>query len=206
MVMDRKEEVLQAAFHLFAEKGYHLSLSDIADEIGIKTPSLYSHFNNKDEIIYLMVEKETIKLFEHMTECVQAIRDQGCRLILKEVFFETMAYNGLERLRVLRRLPFIEKDSLRGRCIGLMREREMGFLGLLSQVVREGVQNGEIFEELEHSALISFMAMLQGTLDGKLLYAGFADMQEFYEKSWECFWNGIKKRTKSNCECFNNRA
>ncbi len=50
--MSRKDEILYAALELAAESGIKgVSMSQIADKVGIKAPSLYNHFNSKDEII-----------------------------------------------------------------------------------------------------------------------------------------------------------
>lgn len=55
--MSRKEDILQATFELAAEHGLRaVSLSMIADRLGIKKPSLYNHFSSKDEIIAAMYE------------------------------------------------------------------------------------------------------------------------------------------------------
>lgn len=50
--MGRKEEILYATLELAAENGLKgVSMSQIADKVGIKAPSLYNHFKSKDEII-----------------------------------------------------------------------------------------------------------------------------------------------------------
>ena len=50
--MNRKEEIIQATLSLASEKGLsNISMSQIAEYIGIKKPSLYNHFKSKDEII-----------------------------------------------------------------------------------------------------------------------------------------------------------
>lgn len=48
---DTKERILNEAIKLFAEKGYEaVSVSDIADAVGIKAPSLYKHYKSKSAI------------------------------------------------------------------------------------------------------------------------------------------------------------
>ena len=50
--MTRKEEIIHATLELAAENGMKgVSMSQIADKVGIKAPSLYNHFRSKDEII-----------------------------------------------------------------------------------------------------------------------------------------------------------
>jgi AcrR family transcriptional regulator len=201
--MDRKEEILEAAFGLFSEKGCKLSMADIAGKVGIKTPSLYSHFKNKDEIIFLMVERLVGELFGLMHKTFDESKESGCGETLKRIFFTSMRFNDQKRLKVYRRLPFIENEDLKNRCITVMREGETAFLGGVYALIDEGLKKGEIHEPVEGGVITLFMAMLQGNLDGKLLYQDFINTDEFFEKSWACFWSGIKKRTKTDCECFN---
>jgi AcrR family transcriptional regulator len=57
------ERILDAAEDLFAEKGYSAtSLGDVADRVGIRSPSLYNHFKNK-EALYQAVLERLLTLF-----------------------------------------------------------------------------------------------------------------------------------------------
>ena len=50
--MSRKEDIIYATLELAAEGGMKgVSMSQIAEKVGIKAPSLYNHFKSKDEII-----------------------------------------------------------------------------------------------------------------------------------------------------------
>ncbi|EUJ30735.1 TetR family transcriptional regulator [Listeria floridensis FSL S10-1187] len=56
-----KESLKQAALILFSEKGYDgTALSEIAKQAGIKTPSIYAHFESK-EALYLTIYREVIQ-------------------------------------------------------------------------------------------------------------------------------------------------
>ena len=49
--MPTKDKVINEALRLFFEKGYKgTSLRDIAEAVGIKKPSLYAHFENKEAL------------------------------------------------------------------------------------------------------------------------------------------------------------
>jgi TetR/AcrR family transcriptional regulator, cholesterol catabolism regulator len=52
----RRRELTREAARLFAQKGYHgASLSEIADALGVKAPSLYAHVDSKQEILYAIM-------------------------------------------------------------------------------------------------------------------------------------------------------
>ena len=65
--MPRKtaERILDAAESEFARKGYDAtSLSDIAEAVGIRTPSLYSHYASKQQIYEAVVDRLIEPYFE----------------------------------------------------------------------------------------------------------------------------------------------
>ena len=50
--MSRKEDIIYATLELASESGLKaVSMSQIAERVGIKAPSIYNHFKSKDEII-----------------------------------------------------------------------------------------------------------------------------------------------------------
>lgn len=76
MSSNRKEEIVLTTLELAAQKGLaNVSMSMIADKIGIKKPSLYKHFKSKDEIVEAMYqflrqqakEKANIKPMDYST-------------------------------------------------------------------------------------------------------------------------------------------
>lgn len=52
------ERILDVAEDLFAERGYAAtSLGDVADRVGIRSPSLYNHFRNKEALYGAVVDR-----------------------------------------------------------------------------------------------------------------------------------------------------
>jgi TetR/AcrR family transcriptional regulator len=57
-VPSTSDRILDAAEDLFAEKGYSAtSLGDVADRVGIRSPSLYNHFKNKEALYEAVLER-----------------------------------------------------------------------------------------------------------------------------------------------------
>lgn len=66
------ERILDAAERRFAERGYSASsLGDIADDVGIRSPSLYKHFSSKLSL-YEAVMKRLLDPYFEMLESVLA--------------------------------------------------------------------------------------------------------------------------------------
>lgn len=56
--MDTKHRILDEALTLFSQKGYaNVNVGEIADRVGIKAPSLYKHYKNKQAIFNAIIEE-----------------------------------------------------------------------------------------------------------------------------------------------------
>ena len=55
--MKTREKILDEALRLFARRGYDaVSVTEIADAVGIKAPSLYKHYSSKRAIFDSIIE------------------------------------------------------------------------------------------------------------------------------------------------------
>ena len=69
--MNTKEKILDEALTLFSEKGYaNVFVSDIADRVGIKAPSLYKHYKSKRAIFDAIID-EMNRRFEEQAKTMQ---------------------------------------------------------------------------------------------------------------------------------------
>jgi AcrR family transcriptional regulator len=63
--MDTKQRILDEALTLFSEKGYaNVFVADIAARVGIKAPSLYKHYKNKQAIFDAIIEEMNRRFVE----------------------------------------------------------------------------------------------------------------------------------------------
>lgn len=64
----RRAEIMEAALRLFAEKGFlNTTTQDIIDEVKISRGLLYYHFENKEDILYCLVEKYSEPLLRRLS-------------------------------------------------------------------------------------------------------------------------------------------
>ena len=57
---DKEDQLLEAATHLFKEKGYHsTSMQELAEALGLQKGSLYYYIESKEELL----RRQTILLF-----------------------------------------------------------------------------------------------------------------------------------------------
>ena len=68
--MDTKQRILDEALTLFSERGYaNVFVNDIAEKVGIKAPSLYKHYKNKQAIFDAIIDEMSSK-FEQQAQAL----------------------------------------------------------------------------------------------------------------------------------------
>src|SRR2546430_4408831 len=68
--------VREAALTVFARLGYHgTALRNIADELRIRTPSLYNHMDSKQELLRAIVHETTELVWSEFESAVAGVAD-----------------------------------------------------------------------------------------------------------------------------------
>ncbi len=89
----RRSDILKAAEHLFALKGYHeATIRDIAKEAQYATGTVYLHFKDKDALYFALLEEKMKSLQFTLKEKIGQVKDARKKLeiFVQEglVFFE----------------------------------------------------------------------------------------------------------------------
>ncbi len=199
--MDKKDEILNAAYEHFAKRGYHVSMSDIAKAVNIKTPSLYSHYASKDEILLLAIQREVQKyqlFLDHIYDTLTAnfqIDDLYANFIkILDYFMEN------DKLRFWRHILLIDQETLRKTCSDLVFELEKYHINRLTQafsnraVLAKSAQEQTQVQGILASAesfeveAIHFIAILQAALEIELLfYESQQQAHGFIMKLWHAY-------------------
>ena len=196
--MNKKEEILEATCYYFSKYGYNASLSDIAKRVGIKTPSLYSHFENKGHLFYLAVERELTLYFTYLNHTLDSLEGMTTEEKLKTIILSVFEYfNTIERLRFKRNIALIENEEIRSKCKEFIRLQEKKCSKKIMKIFRQGVQSGELREDTGVPEISLYFAMLQGMLDAMLLFCEASeDMQDYIINTVQAYWKGIKAPEK----------
>jgi AcrR family transcriptional regulator len=67
-----KQEILNAAAHIFGQKGYHAtSMQDIAEAVNLKKASLYHHITGKQDILQEVLDQALDLVISHVNAAVE---------------------------------------------------------------------------------------------------------------------------------------
>jgi len=198
--MNKKDQILIETFALFSEKGYNLSISDIAKKVAIKPPSIYSHFQSKDEIIEKVVNNEIENFFCTLINDLNLLDNNNqnspsytYKAQIEHVFWSVFEYfHERQRLRFWRNIPLIENDEIKESCKQLIRKNEVKYNKLIVDLFNRAAINNEIKESYHEGHIFLFIAMIQGLLNVLLMCNNLTDMYECAKKTWDAYWDSIK--------------
>lgn len=193
--MEKRTEILDAATRLFSERGYHLALSELASAVGIRTPSLYSHFSGKYEILETMLVREIDAYFAVYRARLDDLEASDCRGRFEGLFLSTIDwFRTRGRLRLWRNMTLIPQAALRDGCRMRIAEGEAECGRTVLRWFREGVESCSLRASADEGAVHLYFAMTQGLLDMLLLYLSDPDaVTARAAQVFEAFWRGVGK-------------
>ena len=92
---DRREEILNASLHLFAEKGFHgTSMRDIAREADITEGLIYHYFASKRDLFRAIIEEHSfLPLLRTLPDLAEQLDLRGVLMVLGRGFFDVLHQN-----------------------------------------------------------------------------------------------------------------
>ena len=93
--MNTKERILDEALTLFSEKGYaNVFVGEIAERVGIKAPSLYKHYTNKQAIFDAIIEEMKIRFLKE----AESLNINGNDAVADAAIYKDISEDALVRL------------------------------------------------------------------------------------------------------------
>lgn len=190
-----KEKIKQAAIAQFAKNGYEgAALSAIAQEVGIKTPSIYAFYESK-ESVFLAAFQEVMD--DHLAH-IQKISHDFDHLSTEEKLYGVLdrvcTYHTEEKIKTtfLNRAMLFPPESSRDALHEIfMREEDM-LSDLLSDIFKQGMEEGTIVNHSLEDLLASYFCLLDGVFL-QLFYYSAEEFKARVASSWNVYWNGVSR-------------
>jgi len=185
----KASQIKLAALKQFVDHGYTAtSLANIADQVGLKKQSIYSHFRSKDDL-FLSIHEEAVnqeiswlnRFFEksnhtHLEELLY-----NFLLAIKERFLNDY------QLSLLLRMAFYPPAHLYERTMTSFQN----YLNQLEELLLKEVSSSSVELSVKHEhVVISYLNLLDGLIV-ELIYQGIEKFDARLEISWKVYWRGI---------------
>jgi AcrR family transcriptional regulator len=129
VIEDRREQIIDAAMHVFSEKGFTKATNkDVAREAGITPGLIYYYFESKEKLLEAMIESRSpIRLLASLTPQVLALPPEVfLRFIIRQVLSIIESENFIQIIRVM--LPEIVHNPEMTHTVAGFFQRVMGAL------------------------------------------------------------------------------
>lgn len=182
--METKKKIMNSAFRLFAEKGNEFSLTEVANEVGIKKASIYAHFASKEILLYEVIDQE---IYEYFFEIDEKRRD------LKSTFEMILNYYSRSKTKryFWKRLLLFPPAAFEGTLIQKINMLTEQRYEIIRDLIQSDMENGYIRLQDPETVLYSFLAMIHGLVSITIIYES-ENLKINQAEIWENFWNGIK--------------
>jgi AcrR family transcriptional regulator len=119
---ERRAQLLDAAKHVFVERGYHAAAMDeIAVRAGVSKPVLYQHFPGKLDLYLALLDQSIDQFVDSVVLSLDSTHDNKRRVAAAmETFFEFVGGEG-DTFRLLFENDLTSADAVRGRLDALTR-------------------------------------------------------------------------------------
>lgn len=188
-----KEKIIKESLILFANYGYeNTTLANIANAVGIKKPSLYNHFNNKESIFLEVLNKvamEEKKYWEAYSEASSKLSIADQLHHIYRVYLDHLA-NSTEGL-FFKRVTFFPPEEFADEIKKAFWIVEECMTNIIRPILEQGIDQN-IIRPLSTDTLTSAFYTL---VDGLFLEENFYDQDVFEQRqqaSWDIFWLGIR--------------
>lgn len=142
--MSTKEKILESALTLFSKQGYNgTSVEEIANEVGIKAPSLYKHFKGKEEILNALIDSAETRYEESFGSeknngKLPASKKEFIDLTMKKISF-TMSDSMIKKIRML-----LVQEQFRNQRFAQITSRHQveGIVKMYTKILKEMMKEG----------------------------------------------------------------
>jgi len=185
-----------AALPLFSQKGYEgTALSEIAEQVGIKKPSIYAHYKNKEALFWAVVVDMTAAYVERWDAVIQRNQALGVEQQLYGLLEETIRHFTEEPLHIALWIriwlfpPVVLKEELLQRMTDLHKRLEQD----VTQIIQRGIEQGEVRTGSAYDMAFAFLSLMDGYLMRISCYGPGKYATQPID-IWNCFWPGIRKQ------------
>ena len=151
-----KRKIFETSMKLFAEKGYDAtSIEEITSVVGVAKGTLYYHFSSKEEIFNFLVD-EGIKLLKNSIEIKTSKLDNTIDKLRAIILIEIkiiMKYENIISI-LLSQIWGTEPRNL------MCKEYLFEYIKTIENIVKEGIEKGEIIERKSGSYGIAEFSVL----------------------------------------------
>jgi AcrR family transcriptional regulator len=187
------KRIKEVALKHFAAYGYSgSSLAHIAEDVGIKKPSLYAHFKGKDDL-FLSVLKD---VFDEETAALLTYLSSNPASSLHDQLYGFLEhykarYEQSERTKFMLRMSYFPPTALYDQVMVYVYTFLDGLEAKLVSLFTQATGPGNSYSFDPHQAAKAYLCLMDGVLV-EMLYGGDKRFKQRLDASWNFYWLGMQ--------------
>ena len=189
------DQIKEVARNHFAENGYEgTSMAQIADDVGIKKQSIYTHFKGKDELFLQVCRDVFTEEYSFVSHFIESNRSRTIRDFLFDFLLQYKErYEKNDSTKFWLRISFFPPTHLYEQVI----KDTYDYLDKLEErllpIMERAMADGNISKEIgAKRAIAAFLGVLDGIFV-EMLYGGPERTLKRLDASWNLYWRGLSK-------------
>jgi len=187
-VLNKREALLSTALILFAERGFYgTTTSLISKEAGVAAGTLFFHFKTKEELIdtlYCKIKSESAQAISQSIDKRKSTTENFHTIARNAIIWSTANPEKLKFMEQFAHSPFVSTSAY---------EEGMSQFSFLDELVRDGIEKGEICDIAPPIILGILASTLRGLANYALLTDDVAEREKIIEDGLHLIWYGIRK-------------
>jgi AcrR family transcriptional regulator len=187
------EKIKMTALKHFAQFGYEgASMANIAEEVGIKKQSIYTHFKGKDELLLKVSDDVLADELKFLDDYAETHKESRLEDFLYGFLLKYRDRYGKDDFtKFLLRMLFFQPAHLSKEAEEFGRKYVDHLEEILILAAGKGKADGRIDSGVgARTAAAAYMGVLDG-LFFELLTGDASRVQEKLEFSWHVYWRGV---------------
>lgn len=190
MTLNRIKEV---ALNRFTENGYDgTSMAQIAEDVGIKKQSIYTHFKGKDELFLQVCSDVFAKELRFISNFIESNNTRSIEDFLFDFLLHYKErYENNDNTKFWLRISFFPPSHLYEQVIKYVYEYLYKLDELLVPIIEKAMMERKISSSIgAKRATTAFLGVLDGIFV-EMLYGGPERLNKRLDASWYIYWRGL---------------
>ena len=189
------DQIKEVSIKHFAKNGYEgASLAQIAEDVGIKKQSIYTHFKGKDQLFLQLCRDTSENELRFVSKFIEINKTRPIKEFLYDFLLQSIErYEKNDSSKFWIRTAFFPPNHLNEMVMKNVYEYLDKVEELLIPIIKKAMSSGEISSIIdEKRATAAYLGILDAIFV-EMLYGGPERLMKRLEASWYVYWHGLSK-------------
>ncbi|MNO37855.1 Fatty acid metabolism regulator protein [compost metagenome] len=188
-----KNKLKEVAMRLFGEKGYEgTALSEIAKEVGVKTPAIYAFFENKEDLFMTVFREAMLSYNTYIQELSEDQKVLSAKESLRGIlsrqyqFYQQSPEASKIVLRYVVFPPVFLKETIEEAFLA----SDAILTKIIEEFISKGMEEGVIRDQSVQLLVDAFLNLMDGLSMQYFYYTSKGIYERKLNHAFEMYWNG----------------